>query len=163
MGSLGRWYDTVAEEVAAAQPQQEAEQAAEPVQAQPAQPRPVAQPVRPAPAMPTREALQQGIARHEANMRAPENSPEWKSYWREGGNAAYLAALQAIETAQGSAATPPLARRTTRPDSHSSAIGSVTRPRSVTTASRHRKENRPLSQGGRGGPRRRLLSGPWSD
>jgi uncharacterized protein YfaQ (DUF2300 family) len=39
-------------------------------------------------------------------MRAPENSPEWRSYWQQGGNAAYLAALQALEVADAAPPAP---------------------------------------------------------
>jgi hypothetical protein len=79
--------------------------AAEPArEQQPAasQPRATAQAqLAPAAATPDRTALQQEIERHQANMRAPEGSAEWRQYWREGGSAQYLAALQAMETAAG--------------------------------------------------------------
>jgi hypothetical protein len=74
-----------------------------PTPAQAAQPQATsAQPIAAAPATPagpTREELQQQKTKWEGAMRAPENSPEWKSYWREGGSLAYLSALRAIEAA----------------------------------------------------------------
>jgi hypothetical protein len=93
MTGFDTWFDATAAEMAAT-PAPEAEQPAEPAQAQPAtkppppSPESAAAPARPSPAAPTREALQQEIARWEGAMRAPEGSAEWNSYWREGGSSA---------------------------------------------------------------------------
>jgi hypothetical protein len=50
-------------------------------------------------AKPSRETLQQEVAKWEAAMRSPEGSAEWRSYWREGGSQAYGEALRAMEAA----------------------------------------------------------------
>jgi hypothetical protein len=64
------------------------------------------QPPKPAPAPvkankpfagPDRAALEAQNAEHLKNMRAPENSPEWFQYWKQGGAAQYRANLEAIE------------------------------------------------------------------
>ncbi len=107
MSDLTSWFDGTAAEVSSAEapPQPEAEPAqaqpaAQPAPAKPAQPAQPTAAAPPQPAAPTREALQERIALHQRNMKAPEGSPEWKAYWREGGSADYLAALQAMDTAE---------------------------------------------------------------
>jgi hypothetical protein len=107
MAGFDTWFDATSAEFAAAEAP--TQPAAEPAQQQP---QPTATPARarqaapPPLAGPTRESLQAEIAKHQANMRAPEGSAEWRSYWREGGSAQYLAALQALEVAD--AAPPPM-------------------------------------------------------
>jgi hypothetical protein len=64
----------------------------------------IATTARPAAPAPDRAALQQEIAKHEANMRAPEGSPEWNAYWKQGGSTDYLRALQAREAADAAPA-----------------------------------------------------------
>jgi hypothetical protein len=74
--------------------------AAEPTEAPPAPqlPQASAQPV-PAPETPLvdRNALRQQIAKHEANMKAPQGSEQWLDYWKRGGDAEYREALEGLE------------------------------------------------------------------
>jgi hypothetical protein len=117
------WFDATLETEAAAVEAEtetvpETEPPAAPAQPQPAQVQPSAPPA-PAPAPPagpSRAELQAEIAKWESAMRAPRNSPEGAAYWAGGGQGAYLAALQAVETAvdapapatiAGGAAAPP--------------------------------------------------------
>jgi hypothetical protein len=102
MAGFNTWFDATAAEIAAPS-QPEAEQPADPASPSPA---PVAAPARPATAAPTREQLQQQIAKHESDMRAPQGSPEWTSYWRGGGSRAYGEALRAMESVDAAPAAP---------------------------------------------------------
>jgi hypothetical protein len=109
MADLSSWFEGTAAEVATAEqpPQPEAQPA-------PAQPAPPAAATPAQPATSTREQLQQEIARHEANMRAPERSPEWSAYWRSPtAQAAYRSALDVMH----GAAEPSLAPGTPEPSS----------------------------------------------
>jgi hypothetical protein len=120
--AVGQWYDaTLASEVEQADDADadaEGDQPRADPEPAPAQAQPPAAPPHPAPAVapaqpagPSRAELQAEIARHEANMRQPENSPEWRAYWKLGGSGQYLRALQAMEvmpenTIAGGAAAP---------------------------------------------------------
>jgi hypothetical protein len=109
MEDLTTWFDSAASAETPPVPTSEpAQPAAVPTTVQPPQPT-AAAPSRPATSTPTREALQQQIAQHQSNMRAPQNSPEWRAYWKEGGAADYARALQALEAAPEAAAPPTLA------------------------------------------------------
>jgi hypothetical protein len=84
-----------AEEIAAMEtPGAEPAQAPQAPQA-PAQPRPA--PAAPVSPLADRETLRRAIAKHEADMKAPQGSPEWRAYWREGGDAQYRAALEGLQ------------------------------------------------------------------
>jgi hypothetical protein len=90
--------------------EQELADLAAPAAEEPAQPSQTPQaPAQPAPASPTsgdrraalhqRNAeLQREIDQHFKNAGAPQGSPEWKSYWREGGAQAARVALERLQS-----------------------------------------------------------------
>jgi hypothetical protein len=101
MSDLTTWFDNAGVEVAAEQPPQPEAEQQEPAAAPPAQTQvqPPATTPPPQPAGPTRAQLQAEITKWESAMRAEPGSAEWRSYWQGGGSAAYLAALQGLDTA----------------------------------------------------------------
>jgi hypothetical protein len=90
MESLTAWYDEAGDTAAGT----DEPQAADPAQAPQA---PAAPPAQPAPASPDRAALQQQAKMHRANMAAPQGSPEWTAYWKQGGAEAYRGVLERLE------------------------------------------------------------------
>jgi hypothetical protein len=92
---LAEWFDSPGLDGAATETQQQP-----PDQAKPAQAAPAAATIRPATAVPDREAARLQVEKFETAMRAPQGTEQWSSYWRNPqAQADYRAALDTIHGA----------------------------------------------------------------